>query len=226
MRQRLLAEAIGTFFLVFVGTSAIVVDETMGGIVTHLGVSVVFGLIVMAVIYAVGDVSGAHINPAVSIGFWIAGRLPGSDTILYVIVQFAGAMLGSAAVAALFPGPHSFGATMPAGSWQQAFGMELAITFLLMFIIISVAVGAKEKGLMAGAAIGATVALAALFAGPISGASMNPARSLAPAVFSGVLADQWIYVVAPIIGSAIAIAAYRGVYGRSETDESIAGGDA
>jgi len=115
---------------------------------------------------------------------------------------------------------------MPAGSWQQAFGMELAITFLLMFIIISVAVGAKEKGLMAGAAIGATVALAALFAGPISGASMNPARSLAPAVFSGVLADQWIYVVAPIIGSAIAIAAYRGVYGRSETDESIAGGDA
>ena len=226
MKQRLLAEAIGTFFLVFAGTGAIVVNETMGGIVTHVGVAVTFGLIVMAVIYAVGDVSGAHINPAVSIGFLIAGRLPMADTFLYVVAQMIGALAASGAIALLFPGHHSFGATLPQGSWQQAFGMELVITFLLMFIIISVAVGAKEKGLMAGAAIGATVALAALFAGPVSGASMNPARSIAPALFAGTLTDQWIYVVAPIIGAAVAIAAYRGVYGRSDDIALNNGGSA
>lgn len=226
MKQRLLAEAIGTFFLVFAGTGAIVVNETMGGIVTHVGVAVTFGLIVMAVIYAVGDVSGAHINPAVSIGFLIAGRLPMADTFLYVVAQMIGALAASGVIALLFPGHHSFGATLPQGSWQQAFGMELVITFLLMFIIISVAVGAKEKGLMAGAAIGATVALAALFAGPVSGASMNPARSIAPALFAGTLTDQWIYIVAPIIGAAVAIAAYRGVYGRSDDIALNNGGSA
>lgn len=212
----MLAEAIGTFFLVFAGTGAIVVDESFGGVVSHVGVALTFGLVVMATIYAVGDVSGAHINPAVSVGFWFARRLSARDTSAYVAAQFLGAILAAGALSLIVPGTHSHGATSPADNWQQAFGMEVVISFMLMFVIICVAVGAKEKGLMAGAAIGATVALAALLAGPISGASMNPARSLAPAAFAGSFDDQWIYVVAPLLGAALAVAAYRGVYGDAD----------
>lgn len=217
MKQRLLAETIGTFFLVFAGTGAIVVNETMTGVVTHVGIAITFGLIVMAMIYSVGDVSGAHINPAVSVGFLIAGRMTATETAAYVAAQFVGAILASGVIALVLPGDHSFGATIPSGDWQQAFGTEVVISFMLMFVIICVAVGAKEKGLMAGAAIGATVALAALFAGPISGASMNPARSVAPALFAGPISDQWIYLIAPVIGAAVAVAAYNGIYGRSRS---------
>ena len=211
-----LAEAIGTFALVFAGTGAVVVNEVSGGVVTHLGIALTFGLVVMAVIYAIGEVSGAHINPAVTLGFWAAGRFPFGRVIPYVISQFFGALGASFTLSALFPAVDSLGATMPAGTAMQSLVLEFILTFLLMFVIICVAIGAKEQGLMAGAAIGATVGLEALFAGPISGASMNPARSLAPALAMGDLSFQWIYVAAPVTGAFLAVLAYHGVYGREK----------
>lgn len=209
----LLAEAVGTFALVFAGTAAIVVDAQTGAL-GHVGVSAVFGLVVMAIIYAVGDVSGAHLNPAVTVGFWAAGRFPGPRVPLYAGAQFVGALAASLAVRGLFPAADGLGGTYPAGGLGQAFGMETVLTFLLMFVILCVAVGAKEKGLMAGIAIGGTVALDALFGGPVTGASMNPARSLAPAIVGLDLSDQWLYVAAPLVGALVAVGAYAGVYGR------------
>ena len=215
-----LAEAIGTFALVFAGTGAVVVNNLSGGVVTHVGIALTFGLVVMAVIYAIGEVSGAHINPAVTIGFWAAGRFPFGRVAPYIVSQFLGALAASFALSLLFPTAANLGTTLPTGSLQQSFILEIILTFLLMFVIICVAVGAKEQGLMAGAAIGATVGLEALFAGPISGASMNPARSLAPALVSGDLNSQWIYLVAPVVGSLVAILAYYGVYGRDKTQDN------
>ncbi len=211
-----LAEAVGTFALVFAGTGAIIVNDVSGGVVTHVGIAFTFGLIVMAVIYAIGDISGAHINPAVTIGFWAAGRFPASHVLPYVASQCLGGLAASLLLRALFLEHETLGATEPAGPVVQSFVLEVVLTFLLMFVIICVAVGAKEKGLMAGAAIGATVGLEALFAGPISGASMNPARSLAPALVAFDFAHQWIYLVAPVIGALLAIVVYWGVYGRED----------
>lgn len=208
-----LAEAIGTFGLVFAGTGAVVIDGVTGGAVTHVGVALTFGLIVMAVIYSIGDVSGAHINPAVTFGFWAAGRFPGHHVLPYVTAQFAGAFAASLLLKALFWNAGNLGATYPFGSAGQTFVLEIVLTFVLMFVILCVAVGAKEKGLMAGTTIGGTVGLEALFAGPISGASMNPARSLAPAVVAVDLNQQWIYVAAPVVGAFVAVLAYRSVYG-------------
>jgi len=202
-----IAEAIGTFAVVFAGTGAIVVNQA-GGAVTHVGVALTFGLIVMAMIYAVGETSGAHLNPAVSLGFFIAGRLPARTLGAYAASQAAGAFAASAAIRFLFPGDTTLGATLPAGAWHQSFVLEVILTALLMFVILSVAVGAKEKGIMAGIAIGGVVGLEAMFAGPISGASMNPARSLAPALVSGNLASLWIYLVAPALGAAAAVPAW------------------
>jgi aquaporin NIP len=202
-----LAELIGTFALVFAGTGAIVVNDVTGGGVTHVGVSLTFGLIVTAMIYAVGNVSGAHLNPAVSIGFWAAGRFPAGKLMPYIISQCGGAFLASATLRLLFPRHPTLGATIPAGSMAQSFGLEVILSLLLMFVILNVSVGAKETGRMAGVAIGAVIGLEALFAGPISGASMNPARSLAPAVISGHLQPVWIYIIAPLLG------AYLGVWG-------------
>lgn len=208
-----LAEAIGTFALVFAGTGAVIIDGVTGGVVTHVGVALTFGLIVMAVIYSIGDVSGAHINPAVTFGFWAAGRLPGRHVLPYIAAQFAGAIAASLLLKALFWNAGGLGATYPYGSAGQTFILEIVLTFFLMFVILCVAVGAKEKGLMAGTAIGGTVGLEALFAGPISGASMNPARSLAPALVGLDLSQQWIYVAAPLVGAFVAVLAYRSVYG-------------
>jgi aquaporin Z len=211
--QRFFAEALGTFALVFAGTAAIVVNDVSGGMVSHVGVAATFGLVVMAMVYAVGDVSGAHINPAVTIGFWLARRFPGSDVVPYVASQIAGALLASVLVLALF-GPHAaLGATLPAGSPAQSFGLEIVLTLLLMFAILTVTTGAKEKGAIAGVVIGGVVGLEALFAGPISGASMNPARSLAPALVSGEVQHLWIYLVAPPIGAALAMLACRCTHG-------------
>jgi aquaporin Z len=207
--QRFAAEAIGTFALVFAGTGAIVVNELSGGAVTHVGIALTFGLVVTAMIYAVGDVSGAHINPAVTLGFWLARRLPGRAVAPYVTSQLAGALTASLLVRGLFGNHAALGATLPSGSAAQSVGLEIVLTLLLMFTILSVATGAKEKGITAGLAIGAVVGLEALFAGPISGASMNPARSLAPAVVSGQLQHAWIYLVAPALGAALAVVACR-----------------
>jgi len=197
------AEAIGTFALVFVGCGAVAADSLTGGLGT-VGIAMAFGLVVMAMIYAVGNVSGAHFNPAVTVGFWLAGRFELRCVPFYVLSQTLAAIAAAVVLWLLFPAEAELGVTRPAYGHWQAFGMEVVITFLLMFVILNVSTGAKEKGIMAGAAIGGTVALAALFAGPFSGASMNPARSLAPALISGDLTALWVYLTAPFLGAAIA----------------------
>jgi aquaporin Z len=203
--KRLTAEFLGTFGLVFAGTGAIVVDNVSHGQVTHLGVALTFGLIVLAMIYTFGDVSGAHLNPAVTIGFAVARRFSWNSVAGYVVSQLAGAFAASGLLRVLFPTDQNLGATQPAGSTMQSFILEMILTFLLMLVILSVSTGAKEKGITAGIAIGAVIGLEAIFAGPICGASMNPARSLAPAVVSGHLQSFWIYLAAPVIGAILAV---------------------
>ncbi len=203
------AEAIGTFALVFAGTGAIVVNDASDGAITHVGIAITFGLIVMSMIYAIGDVSGAHINPAVTIAFWVAKRFDGKKVAPYIASQCLGAFAASGLLRVMFLEHSNLGATLPAGTWWQSFVFEIVLTFLLMFVILNVSTGAKEKGIMAGAAIGSVVALEAMFAGPICGASMNPARSIAPAVVSGALSHFWIYLAAPVIGALLAVSGCR-----------------
>ncbi|HVU94365.1 MAG TPA: aquaporin [Puia sp.] len=205
MIRRGVAEIIGTFALVFCGTGAIVIDKASGGAVTHVGVAVTFGLVVMAMIYGLGEISGAHLNPAVSIAFTLAGRLPAGALSFYIVSQVTGALLASGVLRLLFPGDALLGATLPAGTDLQSFVLEVILTFFLMLVIMGVSTGPKEQGLFAGIAIGSVVLLEAMFAGPICGASMNPARSLAPAVVSGHPEHLWIYLTAPIMGAACAI---------------------
>jgi aquaporin NIP len=207
--KRYCAEMIGTFGLVFAGTGAIVVNDASGGVITHMGIALTFGLIVLAMIYTVGDISGAHLNPAVTIGFWAARRLPGRDVLPYIGSQFAGAVVASGLLRLLFPGNKLLGATLPAGSDMQSFIIETVLTFLLMLTILNVSTGAKEKGVTAGIAVGSLIALEAMFAGPISGASMNPARSFAPALVAGHFEHLWIYVIAPPLGACAAMIACR-----------------
>ncbi len=159
-------------------------------------------------IYAVGDTSGAHLNPAVTLGFWFSRRFPARSILPYVISQLVGALAASLLLRAMFGG-STLGATQPAGSVWQSFALEIVLSAILMFVILRVASGPKEKGLLAGVAIGGVVAFEALFAGPISGASMNPARSLAPALVSGAMSDVWIYLAAPVLGAAIGVLANR-----------------
>lgn len=201
------AESIGTFCLVFAGTGAIVVNDVSNGVITHVGIAITFGLIVMSMIYAVGDVSGAHFNPAVTIAFWAARRFDAKQVAPYIGSQLVGAFAASALLRVMFLEHANLGATLPAGTWWQSFIFEVVLTFILMFVILNVSTGAKEKGIMAGAAIGSVVSLEAMFAGPICGASMNPARSIAPAVVSGELTYFWVYLTAPVIGALIAVPA-------------------
>jgi aquaporin Z len=203
------AEALGTFALVFAGTGAIIINEISKGTITHVGVALTFGLIILAMIYTFGDISGAHFNPAVTIGFWAARRLPGRDVGPYIASQCVGALLASGVLRVLFPESKLLGATMPAGSEMQSFVLETLLTFFLMLTILNVSTGAKEKGINAGIAVGAVIALEAMFAGPISGASMNPARSLAPAVISLHPEHLWVYLIAPVVGAVLAIPACR-----------------
>ena len=207
--KKYISEFIGTFALVFCGTGAIIVNELGVGVITHIGVSFVFGLIVTAMIYALGDVSGAHINPAVSFAFWTQRELPFKEFLKYVVSQAAGAFTASFLLKVLFPESASLGATIPAGSEVQSFILEIILTFILVFVIAQVSKAAKEKGIMAGIAIGSVVLLDALFGGPISGASMNPARSLAPAIVSGNLQSLWVYLTAPFIGAFLGISASK-----------------
>ena len=204
--RKCLAEFIGTFALVFAGTGAIIINDINGGVITHLGIGLVFGLIIMTMIYALGEISGAHFNPAVSFGFWAAKRLAFKDFLSFVSSQILGAVTASMLLKTIFPQHQTLGATWPHFiSSSGDFVLETILTFFLMFVIIHVAQGAKEKGLMAGVAIGGMIALEAIFAGPITGASMNPARSLAPALVSGRLDFLWIYLTAPFLGAAMAV---------------------
>jgi aquaporin Z len=210
--RRLAAEVMGTFCLVFAGTGAIVIDETMRGAVSHVGVALTFGLIVLAMIYAVGDVSGCHLNPAVTLGFFVARRFEGRWVVPYILCQCVGAVAASGVLRLLFPDNLTFGtlgATIPAGSAAQSFVLEFLLTFILMFVILSVSIGSKEKGVLAGVAIGSVIALEALFAGPISGASMNPARSLAPALVAWRHDHLWVYLIAPCLGAVASVAGCR-----------------
>ena len=203
------AEFIGTFIMVFCGTGAVIIDQQSGGIVTHAGISLTFGLVVMSMIYCFGNISGAHINPAVSIAFTIAKRFPAKWLLGYLIAQFSGALLASFTLKLLFPSNQLLGATMPAGSEMQSFFLEIILTFILMLAALLLADGGKERSLLAGLAIGAVVGLEALFAGPISGASMNPARSIAPAIASGHLEHVWIYLLAPVVGAVFAVPVWK-----------------
>lgn len=210
--RQCLAEGVGTFALVFAGTGAIVVNAATGGAVGHVGVSMVFGLVVMAMIYSVGGISGAHLNPAVTLGFFVAGRMEGRAVVPFVVSQLVGALVGSLAVLWVLGSGGKLGATVPVGGVggvMQALGLEVIITAGLMFVILQVSTGPKETGILAGIAIGGTVGLAALFAGPISGASMNPARSLGPAVVGGHMEFLWLYLVGPVVGSLVAVPIWR-----------------
>ena len=204
------AEALGTFSLVFAGTGAAVANDVSSGAVTHVGIALTFGLIVLAMIYALGDISGAHINPAVTIAFCVAGRFQFRHVAPYIIAQCLGAIAASYLLVWLFPESKSYGETVPMEglSTLKAFVIEVILTWLLMFVVLGVSTGSKEKGLLAGIAVGATVALEALFAGPLTGASMNPARSLGPALATAQLADLWIYLLGCPIGAILAVVSF------------------
>ncbi len=178
---------------------------------THVGVAVTFGLIVLAMIYTLGDISGAHLNPAVTIGFWFSRRLPKREVLPFILSQCTGALVASGVLRLLFPENALLGATQPAGPAMQSFVLEFLLTAMLMFVILGVSTGAREKGITAGIVVGAVIMLEAMFAGPICGASMNPARSLGPALVSVHLAHLWIYLVAPVLGAIVGVLAWRAV---------------
>lgn len=203
--NKLLSELLGTFTLVFAGTGAIVINDVSGGVIGHAGIALTFGLVVMAMIYTFGEVSGAHLNPAVTLGFALAGRFEWKNVPGYVLAQIIGAVAASGVLHWLFPAHEKLGATLPAGSAMQSVVLELILTAILMLVILRISTGAKEKGITAGIAIGGVIALEAMFAGPICGASMNPVRSLAPALVSGHLEHLWIYLAAPTLGALLAV---------------------
>lgn len=207
--KKYIAELIGTFALVFCGTGAIVIDQQTHGAVTHVGIAITFGFIVMSMIYALGNISGAHLNPAVSIAFTVGKKFPVKELLPYIISQVIGALLASGLLKILFPANDLLGSTLPAGTEIQSFILEIILTFFLMLVILNVAHGSKEQGMFAGLAIGSVVLLEAMFAGPICGASMNPARSIAPALMSGHLESIWVYITAPIIGAVLAVPVYN-----------------
>lgn len=202
---RPLSEFLGTYALVFAGTGAIVINDLQGGAITHPGIALTFGLVVMAMIYTFGPISGAHLNPAVTLAFALARRLPARDILPYLLAQCLGAIAASATLLLLFTHP-TLGATLPAGPAWQSFVLETILTFFLMLTILRVSTGSREEGITAALAVGGTVALEAMFAGPISGASMNPARSLAPALLSGRVEHLWVYLAAPTLGASLAVA--------------------
>lgn len=203
--RKYISESIGTFSLIFCGTGAMAINEVTGGDITHVGVAITWGLIVMAMIYAFGDISGAHFNPAVTIAFAYAKKFEWKEVHKYILAQCIGAILASSVLSYLFPASEYLGATIPVLDDMRAFILELLLTYFLMLVIINVSTGSKETGTMAGIAIGGVVLLEAMFAGPMTKASMNPARSLAPALLSGHWEHQWLYFIAPVIGALLAV---------------------
>jgi aquaporin NIP len=202
------AELIGTYALVTAGCGAIVVDSATGAL-THVGVALTFGLIITVMIAATGHLSGAHFNPAVTLAFALTRHFAWRDVPLYIGAQLLGATGGALTIDALFGPIANLGATLPAGSAAQSLGLEVLLTAVLMFVIIAVATDTRAVGELAALAIGATVALDALWGGPISGASMNPARSFGPALIAGVWHDHWVYWLGPILGAILGAFTYQ-----------------
>lgn len=212
--RRAAAEGIGVFALVFAGCGAIVTESQHPGTLGSVGIALVFGLVIMAMIYATGHLSGAHLNPAVTIAFLCTRHLPRVDALAYLLAQLAGALLAAGLLAAIWPSdPAALGTTLPTVGVGSALAYEAVLTAFLMFVIMAVATDTRAVGAGAAIAIGGTVGLDALFGGPITGASMNPARSIGPALVSGELHDLWIYVVAPLAGALIGALAYQLVRG-------------
>lgn len=207
--KKLIAEFAGTFILLFVGTGVVVVNQQTNGAVTLPGIAACWGLIIIATVYAFGDISGNHINPAVTISFAVDGRLPWSETPGYLAAQLLGATAASGLLQFLFPENTALGGTQPSGNIWQSFILEVVMTFILLLVILRVSTGAKEKGLVAGLVIGGTVWFLVLFGGPISGTSLNPTRSLAPAIITGNWDNLWIYLTAPFIGGVSAVFFHR-----------------
>jgi len=203
--KKYISEFIGTFSMIFCGTGAMTVNEVTGGDVTHGGIAITWGLIVMAMIYAFGETSGAHFNPAVTIAFAYAKKFAWKEVPKYIIAQVLGAFAASLILCYLFPTSEYLGATISTVDVGRAFVMELLLTFFLMVVIINVSTGSKEIGIIAGIAVGAVVLLEAMFAGPITNASMNPARSIAPAIVAGKMQHLWMYILAPILGAILAV---------------------
>tara|TARA_R110002051_G_scaffold3333_1_gene18034 strand:- start:36485 stop:37147 length:663 start_codon:yes stop_codon:yes gene_type:complete len=203
--KRYIAEVIGTFSMVFCGTGAMTINEITDGAVTHPGIAMTWGLIVMAMIYAFGDISGAHFNPAVTVAFAYAKKFSWREVPKYILAQCIGAIAASSMLLFLFPESEFLGATLPSFEAYKAFVLEILLAFFLMLVIINVSTGSKEIGIIAGIAIGSVVLLEAMFAGPMTKASMNPARSLGPALLSGNLQHLWLYLTAPFIGAILAV---------------------
>ncbi|MGL5065929.1 MAG: MIP/aquaporin family protein [Microcoleus sp.] len=205
-----LGEFLGTFILVFAGTGAVMVNKISQGAVSHLGISFVFGAVVAAMIYAVGHISGAHFNPAVTLGFWASGFFPKKRVVPYILAQCLGAIAASSLLLISLGNTANLGATTPLnGNWMQSLILETILTFILMFVILGSGLDRRAHIGFAGIAIGLTVGLEAAFMGPITGASMNPARSLGPALIGGIWEHHWLYWVAPIWGAQLAVAVYR-----------------
>jgi aquaporin NIP len=208
--RRAVAEGIAAFALVFAGCGAVVTDATHQGALGSVGVSLVFGLVIMVMIYATGHLSGAHINPAVTVAFTLTRHFPGRDAIAYIGAQLVGATAGALLLLAAWTSkPAALGATVPSVATGTAFLYEVVMTAFLMFVIIAVATDTRAVGAAAAIAIGGTVGLDALFGGPVTGASMNPARSFGPALASGTWTDFWVYVAGPVVGAALGAFAYQ-----------------
>ncbi len=210
--RALAAELIGTFALVFAGAGAVMVDAKTHQL-GHTGVAIAFGLVIMVMVYGVGHISGAHFNPAVSVAFALTRHFPWPRVAAYSAAQVGGALLAAAILRGSLGDVAQVGATLPAGSQGQSFLWEIVLTFLLMFVIMAVATDARAAGEAAAIAIGGTVGLDAMFGGPISGASMNPARSIGPALVSGDLHALWLYIAAPLVGAGLGALAYQLVRG-------------
>ena len=204
----LYAEFVGTFAMVFCGTAAMAVNETTGA-VAHEGVAITWGLIVMVMIYAFGEQSGAHFNPAVTVSFALANRFAWKKVPSYIITQALGAIVASIAVKALLPESEIIGATIPTIPHLSAFWLELLLSFFLMLVILHISTGSKEIGPVAGVAVGSVILLEAMFAGPLTNASMNPVRSLGPALIGNHWEPLWIYLIAPFAGMALAVALFK-----------------
>jgi MIP family channel proteins len=222
--RRAAAECIGVFALVFAGCGAIVTEAQHPGTLGTLGIALVFGLIVMAMVYATGHLSGAHLNPAVTIAFVLTRHFPQAEAAAYLLAQFAGALLAAGLLALAWPSdPAMLGTTQPSIGVAGALAYETVLTAFLMFVIMAVATDTRAVGAGAAIAIGGTVGLDTLFGGPITGASMNPARSLGPALVSGELTDLWIYLLAPLAGAALGAVAYQAVRGSRPAEPEAEG---